>query len=148
MAQWRAALVRLASAWLALLLLFTRDWLAMADQWWNYSTYNHILLIAPIIGWLVWLRVPQLRRLTPTIWWPGLIAAALACLIWVLGAFAGFNLLRQIGALALLPAATLLLLGPRVCAGLIFPLGYMAFLVPFGDELIPPLQTIDRKSVV
>lgn len=147
-AQWRAALLRLGAAWLALLLLFGRDWLAMADQWWNSSTYNHILLIAPIIGWLVWMRVPQLRRLVPSIWWPGLVAAALACFIWVLGAFAGLNLLRQIGAVAMLPAAALLLLGPRVCAGLIFPLGYSAFLVPFGDELIPPLQTITAKLTI
>jgi exosortase A len=145
---WRAALLRLTIAWLALAGLFASDWLAMADQWWNSSTYNHILLIPPIIGWLVWLRVPQLQRLTPTIWWPGLIAAVLACFIWVLGTFAGFNLIRQIGAVALLPAAALLLLGPKVCAGLIFPLGYMAFLVPFGDELIPPLQTITARLTV
>ncbi len=145
---WRAALLRLGAAWLGLVVLFASDWLAMADQWWNSSTYNHILLIAPIVGWLVWLRVPQLKRLAPSIWWPGLIVAVLACFIWVLGAFAGFNLLRQIGAAALLPASTMLLLGPRVCAGLIFPLSYMAFLVPFGDELIPPLQTITAKLTI
>ncbi len=145
---WRAALLRLAAAWLSLVLLFSGDWLAMADQWWNYSTYNHILLIAPIVGWLAWLRVPQLQRLVPSIWWPGLIVAAIACFVWVLGAFAGFNLLRQIGAVALLPGSMLLLLGPRVCAGLIFPMGYMAFLVPFGDELIPPLQTITAKLTI
>ncbi len=145
---WRAALLRLAGAWLCLVSLFFSDWLAMADQWWNYSTYNHILLIAPIIGWLAWLRVPQLQRLSPSIWWPGLIVAAMASFIWVLGAFAGFNLLRQIGAVALLPSAMLLLLGPRICAGLIFPMAYMAFLVPFGDELIPPLQTITAKLTI
>ncbi len=146
--SWRGAVLRLSAAWLALLLLFAADWRAMADQWWNSSTYTHILLIAPIIGWLVWLRAPQLQRLTPSIWWPGLVAAALACFIWVLGSFAGLNLLRQIGAVGLLPASALLLLGPRVCAGLIFPLSYMAFLVPFGDELVPPLQTITAKLTI
>ncbi len=146
--KWRAALARLAVAWIALLVLFGHDWLAMADQWWNSSTYNHILLIPPIAGWLAWLRVPQLRRLAPSIWWPGLLAVAAACFIWVLGSFAGLNLFRQIGAVALLPASALVLLGPRVCAGLVFPLAYLGFLVPFGDELIAPLQSITAKLTI
>jgi EpsI family protein len=37
------------------------------------------------------------------------------------------------------------LLGPRVAAAQLFPLGYMLTLVPFGDELIPFLQTITAK---
>ncbi len=145
---WRGAMLQLAGAWAALVFLFASDWQAMADQWWNSSTYNHILLVPAITGWLIWLRVPQLWRLAPSTWWPGLIAVAVACLIWVLGAFAAFSLLRQIGAVALLPASALLVLGPRVCAGLIFPLGYLAFLVPFGDELVPPLQTITAKLTI
>lgn len=145
---WRGALLQLAAAWAGLILLFASDWHSMADQWLNSSTYNHILLVPAIIGWLIWQRVPQLRRLAPSVWWPGLIAVAAACLIWVLGAFAAFSLLREIGAVALLAASVLLVLGPRVSAGLIFPLAYMAFLVPFGDELVPPLQTITAKLTI
>ncbi len=141
-------MLQLGGAWFALVLLFASDWQAMADQWWNSSTYNHILLVPAITGWLIWLRVSQLRRLAPSIWWPGLIAVAVACLIWVLGAFAAFTLLRQIGAVGLLSATALLVLGPRVCAGLIFPLSYLAFLVPFGDELVPPLQTITARLTI
>jgi hypothetical protein len=40
------------------------------------------------------------------------------------------------------------LLGPRVTAGVLFPLCYMAFLVPFGDEIIPALQAITAKLAV
>lgn len=139
---WRSALLRLGGAWLAMIALFASDWIAMAGQWWNSSTYNHILLVPLIIGWLVHQRLPQLRRLIPQCWWPGLIVLAGAVLLWVLGAFAGFNLLRQAGAVAMLAAAVLLFLGPKLTAGLWFPLCYMAFLVPFGDELVPPLQSI------
>ena len=41
--------------------------------------------------------------------------------------------------------AALALLGPRIAAAQLFPLGYMLTLVPFGDELIPFLQTITAK---
>lgn len=140
--SWRDALIRLGGLWLALILAFLPDWQAMFAQWWDSSTYNHILLIPPILAWLVWQRLGQLRRIAPQAWWPGLLAVGLALLVWTMGAFAEFNLLRQAGAVALLPASALLLLGPRAVAGLLFPLGYMAFLVPFGDELVPMMQTI------
>ena len=48
----------------------------------------------------------------------------------------------------MLQAAVATLLGPRVAAGLLFPLGYMLFLVPFGDEIVPALQAITAKLAV
>src|SRR5690606_10682622 len=36
----------------------------------------------------------------------------------------------------------------RVAAGLVFPLGYMLFLVPFGDELVPSLQAFTATMAV
>lgn len=142
---WRRPLVAWACAALALMTLFAQDWAEMAGQWWNSSTYNHVLLVPPILGWLVWQRWPQLRLLEPSPWWPGLVLFGLALLGWVLGAFAGFSLLRQAGAVALQVACVLVVFGPRIGWALAFPLGYMAFLVPFGDELIPPLQTITAR---
>jgi exosortase A len=140
--QWRAAMLRFAAACAFTVLLFFSDWQAMARQWWDSSTYNHILLVPAIIGWLVWLRLPQLADLVPRCWWPGLITLAGANLVWLLGAVSGLDLARQAGAVAMLPALILTLLGPRIAWGLAFPLGYCAFLVPFGDELVPPMQTV------
>ena len=148
MSPWRRGLVMVSLSWLALILSFAGDWLAMFGQWWNSSTYNHILLIPAIIVWLVWQRRSAVIQLTPQPWRWGLIALAAAVLLWVLGAFAGLDLLRQAGAVAMLPASALLLLGPRVFVGLLFPFAYMAFLVPFGDELVPPLQTITATLTV
>lgn len=144
-APWRGPAARLAAAWLALILLFMGDWADMADQWWNASTYNHVLFVPFIAAWLVTLRWPQLRKLDPDAWWPGLVLIAGAALIWLLGAFSGLNLFRHIGAVALLPASAVALLGPRVSLGLLFPLCYLMFLVPFGDELVPALQMITAE---
>ena len=99
---WRGALLRLGLVWAALILVFASDWAAMAGQWLNSSTYNHIVLIPPIIAWLVWLRLPQLVRLEPGAWWPGLIVFGGAMLLWVLGSFSGFNLARELGVVAML----------------------------------------------
>ncbi len=145
---WKAPLLHLAAAWLALIGLFRADWAAMADQWWNISTYNHVLLIPPIVAWLVHQRLAGLARLAPSPWWPGAVLFGGAVLLWVLGAFAGLAIVRQFGAASMLIGAALALLGPRVGAGLAFPLGYLLFLVPFGDELVPALQMITAKITV
>lgn len=147
-AQWRPALVALAGLAALLALGFWRDWAAMAGQWWNSSTYNHILLVPPILGWLVHQRWPQLRLLAPLAWWPGAILFALALLLWVLGAAAGISLIRQAALVAMTGAGVLALTGPRVGAALTFPLAYMVFLVPFGDELVPTLQMITATITV
>lgn len=145
---WRKATIQLGLAWLSLILLFASDWLAMFRQWWDSSTYNHILLVPAIIAWLIWQRLPELQQLSPRGWIWGLVPLGLALFGWVLGSFAGFDLLRQAAAVATLPATALLLLGPRVFSALLFPLCYMAFLVPFGDELVPPLQTITATLTI
>ena len=61
---WRAALLRLGAVWAGSLVLFLQDWRDMADQWWNISTYNHVLLVPVIIVWLVRERLPQLAQVT------------------------------------------------------------------------------------
>lgn len=144
-AIWRAPLARLAAAWLVLVFVFLSDWAAMAHQWWDSSTYNHILLIPAILLWLVPARWREVRRLEPAIWWPGLVLFGLAAFLWVLGSFAGFSLVRQLAVVGMLQASVIALLGLRVAAGLAFPLFYLLFLVPFGDEMIPWLQMVTAR---
>lgn len=139
---WQQALVRLGVVWAALILAFAGDWLAMVRQWWDSSTYNHILLVPLILAWLVSMRVAEMRRLVPQVWGPGLLLVGGSMLLWIMGRFAGFNLVQQAGAVAFLPASLIMLLGPRVATALAFPMFYMIFLVPFGDELVPQLQMI------
>ncbi|MEE4451088.1 exosortase A [Novosphingobium resinovorum] len=147
-AEWRGAAVRLAIAWGVLLVAFPGDWGAMARQWWDISTYNHVLLIPAILGWLVWQRWPQLERLAPSPWWPGLVLLAGAAFLWLLGAMSGLDLARQAGVVAMLGACVPLMLGVRVSAALVFPLCYLVFLVPVGEELVNVLQTITAKITI
>jgi len=145
---WRTALVRLCAAALAVFALFFGDWAAMAGQWWNSSTYNHILLVPLIVGWLIHQRAGELTSVEPQGWWPGLVLAAMAVFLWMLGVFGGLATARQLGVVLLLIAIVLAMLGPRVGAGLVFPLGYLLFLVPFGDELVPALQMLTATITI
>lgn len=139
---WRSALIRLGVAWAAILIVFARDAADMVMIWWDSSTFNHILLIPFILAWLVIQRADELRRITPSLWWPGLVVMAAASGGWILGEAAGVALARHLALVMFLQGATLALLGPQVARALLFPLGYAFFLVPVGEELVPPLQTI------
>lgn len=145
---WKAGLVRLSLAWAGLMVAFFEDWARILDQWWNSSTYNHMLLVPVMVGWLVHQRRDEVLKHEPTVWLPGLAVVTGVLFVWILGALSGFDLLRQAAVVALLPATVLVLLGPRVFSSLLFPLFFMAFMVPFGDEFVPALQMITAALTV
>lgn len=144
-AIWRRQGMLLALASVTILALFARDAADIASIWWNSSTFGHCLLVLPIIGWLVWQRWPDLSTLTPRNWAGGLVIVAIGASGWLLGDAAGVALARHFGLVLMLMGAIIALLGSKVSRALMFPLAYMLFLVPFGEELVPPLQTITAK---
>jgi len=142
---WRAHLAALALAAASILGLFRRDAADIAAIWWNDSTYNHCLLIVPIIAWLVWQRLPQLRQLIPAGWWPGLAVVGAGAFGWLLGEASGVDFARQLGLLLMLQGSAIACLGKAVARALAFPLFYALFLVPFGEEIVPVMQTVTAE---
>ena len=144
-AGWRRHLVALGLVWAATLALLHRDAADIVSIWWNSSTFNHCLLIPPIIAWLVWQRLPELRRLEPSAWAPGLVLVAAAAAIWLLGEASGIDVARQAGLMLLLQGGAIACLGPSVSRGLAFPIFFTLFLIPAGEELVPALQTVTAR---
>ena len=145
---WFSHLTALAAVTSAILLLFRTDALAMADQWWNASTYQHCLFILPIVAWLVWQRRREVVPIAPQGWAPGLALVALAALAWLIGEAGGASLIRHAALILIVQASILAMLGPNVTRALLFPVFYLIFLVPFGDEFVPALQTVTAKIVI
>ncbi len=142
---WQRLLRYLGAAWAALLLLFWRDAEDMAAIWWNSSTFNHCLLILPILFWLVVQRKELLAELKPQPWTPALLYGAVGAGAWLIGDAAGLAVARQLGLIMMLQGSVAAVLGPNVTRGLLFPLFYMFFLVPIGEEAVPALQTLTAK---
>jgi exosortase A len=141
MSLWQRHLAALALLSGLILAIFWRDAADMAGIWWDSSTFTHCLLMVPMIGWLVSQRIDLLRPLTPAFWWPALVWMAGAGLVWLVGEAAGVALFRQLGLILMLQGAVGAVLGEKLVRGLLFPLGYALLLVPFGEELVPLLQT-------
>lgn len=142
---WRTHLSLLAFVALALGLIFRHDVTDMVSVWWNSSTFNHCLVILPIIGWLVWNRKDELAQLTPSVSPLGLVIVGAGAFGWMLGEAADVSLARHLGVVLMLQGCVVTILGIGVSRGLLFPLAYALFLVPFGEEIVPHLQSLTAE---
>ena len=142
---WTRHLAALGFAIAALLLLFAGDVADMASIWWTVSTYTHCLFIIPIAAWLISQRIEEMAHVRPRVWLPGLCATAVAAILWMLGEAAGIALFRHAALVLMIQSAVAVTLGRQVLNALLFPVFYLVFLVPFGEELVPLLQTITAK---
>ncbi|RYM13233.1 MULTISPECIES: exosortase A [Sphingobium] len=142
---WRGHLIALGVVAFAIIALFFADVRGMVSIWWNASTFGHCLFIPFLIAWLVQQRLPGLRQLEPVAWTPGLVWLGAGALAWLLGAAAGVAMVRHGALIMMLQGATIALLGPAVARALLFPLFYAFFMVPFGEEIVPPLQLVTAR---
>ncbi len=147
-AAWKRQGGVLAALSLIMIVLFWNDSADLARIWWTSTTFGHCLFIGPVIGWLVWQRRPDLAKLCPASWWPGLLLVGAGGLAWFIGDAAGVALARHLGLVMMLQGAVVTLLGPYVARGLLFPLAYAFFLVPFGQSLEGPLQSATVAMVM
>ncbi len=148
MTAWRRHGIALAVVAVLILLTFRTDVADLVHIWWTSTTFGHCLFIGPVIAWLVWQRRTELAGLTPTGWWPGLALVTIGGGGWLMGDAASVGFARQLGLVMMLQGAVVTILGPNVARGLLFPLAYAFFLVPFGEGLEPPLQTVTVAIVM
>lgn len=134
---WRSPLLALALLWAVLLLAYRSTLMSMVGIWARSDTFAHAYLVLPISMWLVWRMRSQLAPLRPKPAPWMLLPLALAAAAWLLGDLAGVNALTQFAFVAIVVLAVPILLGLQVARSLAFPLGFMFFMVPFGDFLLP-----------
>jgi exosortase A len=146
--KWRRHLIALAIATLAILVLFASDVADMANQWWNSSTYGHCLFILPLVGWLVWQRRHEVAQVEPRAWVPGLAVLGVAAFGWLIAEAAGVALIRHAALVGMVQASILTIIGPAALRALLFPVFYLVFLIPFGDEFVAPMQTVTAKMTM
>ena len=138
--------------WLAVMAAYV--WLvwpslaSMAEIWWRSDTYAHGMVVPVISAWLIYRRRQLFRNIaTCPCWWalPLVVASATG---WLLGRAADLLAIEQLAAATLWLALVLMLLGWPLVRQLLFPLGYLLFAVPLGEELTPWLQQVTADITV
>ena len=144
----RTALLMLAVLVLAYAAVFWSSLVSMAAIWWRSETYAHGMLIPLISLWLIIRKRSQLTMLDMGPDWPALIPLSGLCLAWLLGLAADVLVVEQMASTLILIALVIVTLGRTLAWALAFPLAYLIFAVPFGEELTPFLQQITADITV
>jgi exosortase A len=142
---WRLPLLQMALAALGLCFLFASDLRDMVTIWLTASTYNHCALIPFLSGWLAWQRRDELVHLTPQPSLAGLLLLGAGAALWLLGDAGEVAVARQTALVLMLQSLVPLFLGLTLSRALLFPVAYLLFCVPIGEELLPVLQTLTAK---
>lgn len=143
----RATMIRLAVlavGLVALIATYRGTVGSMVEIWGRSDTFAHGYLIAPIACWLIWRERERLRGLPPTPSPVGMAAAAVAGFAWLLGELASVASVSQFAFVGMVVALVWAVMGTRVARALAFPLGFLFFLVPFGEFLFPAMM--DRTT--
>ena len=140
--RWAAHAIQFAVLALTLCAVQADTLVSLVSIWWSTTTYNHGFLVLPVAAWLVWRRRDELAGAVPDNAYGALVLLAGFSALTLVGELSGVNLARHVGFVGALASLVPLCFGWRVVRRFAFPVAFLAFMVPVGDFLIPPLQEL------
>jgi exosortase len=112
-----------------LLLLYFPTFLWLVNSWLHSPYYSHGFLIPPVAGVIAWTRRSVLAKNAPS---QGTIPVLLAGMALYAGGFLyASDFLAAMSLLVVLAGLVLYFWGNRVLIAFAFPLGFLAFMIPF-----------------
>jgi len=146
--RWRTTLIACVALFLGMLALFWPTIEGMVYIWYNRETYTHGFLILPISLWLIWQKRHHLAAFTPQPS-PGLLVfVGGGLLVWALARLTGVLVVEQAAFVGVVISALASLLGWQVAKFLAFPLLFLFFAVPMGEDLVPPMMEFTATFTV
>lgn len=137
-----------ATLLVALVAVFWSTVAGMVTVWYNSETYTHGFVILPISLWLVWLKRRHLAAYTPQPTYGPLIFLALALALWFIGRVIGLQIIEQLAFITVLLVGLAGILGLQTTKFLAFPLLFLFFAVPMGEELVEPMMEFTATFTV
>jgi exosortase A len=144
----KRVLVQFALFLTAWFVLYFSTLISMVEVWGSSETYKHCFFIVPVVLYLFYERKDEFAHinLQPNYW----VLAALL-IVQVINMFSellGINLFAHTSAYLSLVLIVWLCFGNQFVYRFAFPLFFLAFTIPFGDELVPALQDITAYLTV
>ena len=122
----------------------------LVAQWWDDANYNHGFLIPVFSGFLVWRERGRLAAipLAPTSFGLAVLLGGIALLL--LGDIGAENFLMRSSLIVILAGLVLFMAGRGILRAVLFPLGYLLFMIPLPGILFYaitfPLQRIAAEQ--
>jgi len=147
-ARWRATLVASLLVFAAILALFHSTAGVMVHTWYHFETYTHGFVILPISLWLIWQKRFHLAAFTPQPTTGFLLFVFVGLVVWSLARLTGVLVVEQLAFVGVLISALAAVIGWQVSWFLIFPLLFLFFAVPMGEDLVPPMMEFTADFTV
>ncbi|MBF7072152.1 exosortase A [Glaciecola sp. MH2013] len=110
--------------------------------WYISEIFNHCFFVIPVSIYLIWEKRNEVDWLNRSLSFYALPLIVLQVLLYLVGIAGDIQLFQHAALFALLPTLIWFYLGNKITYQLIFPLYFMLFAIPFGEEFIPFLQEI------
>ena len=131
-----------------MLALFWSTAQGMAYIWYNFETYTHGFLILPISLWLLWQKRRHLAAFSPQPTPAFLVLVFAGLAVWALARLTGVQVVEQLAFVGIVVTSLASLLGWQVSKFLAFPLLFLFFAVPMGEDLVPPMMEFTATFTV
>ncbi|MFQ3199072.1 MAG: exosortase A [Paraglaciecola sp.] len=128
--------------------VFWQGLITAIDIWLISDIFNHCLFVLPAVGFFIYLKCPQLApyEIVPNYWL--LLPCIGSLLLYAIGLSGGVQLFMHVAMFTFLPLSIWFFLGNKLAAKITFPLFFILFCIPIGEELIPTLQQITADMSV
>jgi len=146
--HWRSPVLALLALLLIFVCAYWPSWQSVVSIWYRSETFAHGFLVIPASLWLIWSRRDQFQPIVPT---PNLLAwlAVSACgFIWLCANLANVLVVEQFALVGLLLSIIWTTMGTGFVTASLFPLLFLFFMVPFGEDFVPYLMEFTATFVV
>ena len=120
----------------------------VVEIWYGNEIFNHGFFIVPGAFYLIYLKRFELLSKPIQTSSLALIVIIPALLLYVIGVAGDIQLFLHTATFTLLPALIWLIIGSAAAKTILFPLVFMLFSIPVGEQLIPYLQEIAADGSV
>ena len=145
---WRTPATLTIALVLAVFAIFWQTSWSIVSIWIRSETFTHGFLILPISAYLIWQRRKDLLQYTPAPNWWGIPLLIGLGLVWLVAHSASVLVLEQLAMMAMIPTLVWTVLGWQVTWAIAFPLAFLIFAVPMGEELIPYMMDFTADFTV
>ncbi|MCP4163160.1 MAG: exosortase A [Deltaproteobacteria bacterium] len=128
--------------------IFLNTTLSMIKVWTVNETFTHGFLIFPISLWLIWQKRHILLEMPPSPEPKVFILLVSTLILWFISSIVDVFVTQQLSMVAIVITLIWLVLGRDIVKYISFPLLFLFFAVPLGQELIPVLMEFTANFTV
>lgn len=122
--------------------VFYKTIIDVSGIWISSNIYNHCFFVIPIALFFAYEKFQDIAEVETKPSWIAFVLLILSQLLWLIGSAASVGLFQHVAIFSMLSIFVVYLLGLKASQVIWFPLLFVFFAVPIGDEFIPRFQVI------